>query len=129
MQSRGRRLGSLQITLEFEPPSLELPELVFQLHGAEDGPDTVDRLSLGRKAPQRLRVGLLAHDRGLTGRDDLLAVFDRQADLAIEQAIPTLVDRNLVAAKLLQERNVPLPTPERLSLSLAAGCKTCCNYA
>jgi hypothetical protein len=36
----------------------------------------------------------------LKGRHDLRAVVDRQADLAIEQAVPILVDTGLFAANL-----------------------------
>ncbi len=83
------------------------PTGIANLHGAEDGPDAADREVLDRSegaavgtdpSKEGVRVGLLAHDCGLKGCHDLLAVFDRQADLAIEQAIPTLVDTDLVAA-------------------------------
>ena len=85
------------------------PAGIANLHRSEDGPDAAGRVVLDRPkhaavgtdpTKERVRVGLLAHDRGLKGRHDLLAVIDRQADLPIEQAVPTLVDPDLMATNL-----------------------------
>jgi hypothetical protein len=35
-------------------------------------------------------------------RHDLLAHFDRQADLSVEQALPTLIDSDLPAANIAE---------------------------
>jgi hypothetical protein len=55
----------------------------------------------------------LAHDRGLKGGHDLLAVLDWQADLAIQQAVPTLIDEDFAAAELSEsvlafDRDLPI---------------------
>ena len=62
------------------------PAGIANLHRAEDGPDAAGRVVLDRSkhaavgtdpTKERVSVGLLAHDRGLKGRHDLLAVLDR----------------------------------------------------
>jgi hypothetical protein len=62
------------------------PAGVANLNRAEDGPDAAGRVVLDRPkqatvrtdpTKERVRVGLLVHDRGLKGGHDLLAVIDR----------------------------------------------------
>lgn len=44
----------------------------------------------------------MIHDRALQRRHDLLALFDLQADLSVEQALPTLIYSHLPAASVVE---------------------------
>ena len=75
------------------------PSRVLDLHGAEDRSNATLCIVLDR--PKGVAVGadpskesicfhLLGHDGALQGFHDLLAVIDRQPDLTVAQALPTL---------------------------------------
>jgi hypothetical protein len=62
------------------------PAGIANLHRTKDGPEAAGRVVLDRSkntavrtnpTKERVGVGLLAHNRGLKGRHDLLAVVDR----------------------------------------------------
>lgn len=77
------------------------PARIADLDRAEDGSDLARRVILDR--PERVAIradptkkgiglGFVAYDRALQRRHDLLPLFDRQTDLAVEQALPTLIN-------------------------------------
>jgi hypothetical protein len=51
-------------------------------------------------AKEGVGLRLMVHDRALQRRDDLLAIVDRQADVAVEQALPALVYADLLPARV-----------------------------
>lgn len=87
------------------------PAGIANRHRAKHGSDAPRRIILYR--PERMAVradaskkgiglGLVVHDYVLQRFHDFLAVLDRQAEVTIEQALPALVDANLLSANVAE---------------------------
>ena len=89
----------------------QLPAGIAHLDSAEHRSDPARRIILDRPervairadpAKEGIGLRLVAHDRALKRRHDLLARFDRQADFSVEQALPALINANLPTTDLAE---------------------------